>query len=147
MKSCVMFGHHDTPQEMLEKIKCAVEEIYLKHGIGIFYVGGYGSFDYLAGAAVKSVKKQFPDIKLYLLIPYHPAVKPVALLDGYDGSYYPPLEKVPRRYAIVKANQYMVKCCDAVICYARYPGNSKALLEYAKKREIDERLIIKNIGK
>lgn len=68
------------------------------------------------------------------------------LSEGYDGSYYPPLESVPQRFAIVKANQYMVKSCDAVICYARYPGNSKSLLEYAKKRAVKEKLIIKNLG-
>ena len=146
MQSCFMFGHRDAPLEIQEKMECVVEQLYLEYGISTFYVGGYGAFDRIAGAAVKAAKTRFPEIRLYLLIPYHPAVRPVVLSEGYDGSYYPPLESVPQRFAIVKANQYMVKSCDAVICYASYPGNSKSLLEYAKKREVKEKLIIKNLG-
>lgn len=146
MKSCFMFGHRIAPLEIREKIEYVVEQLYLEHGVSIFYVGGYGAFDRIAGAAVRAAKTRFPEIKLYLLIPYHPTVRPVVLSEGYDGSYYPPLESLPQRFAIVKANQYMVKSCDAVICYARYPGNSKSLLEYAKKRAVKEKLIIKNLG-
>ena len=146
MKSCFMFGHRDAPSEMQEKMEYVVEQLYLEHDVSIFYVGGYGAFDRMAGAAVKAAKARFPEIRLYHLIPYHPAVRPVLVSEGYDGSYYPPLESVPQRFAIVKANQYMVKSCDAVICYVRYLGNSKALLEYAKKRAVRENVIIKNLG-
>lgn len=146
MKSCFMFGHRDTPPETQQKIISAVERLYLKHGVTEFYVGGYGAFDRLAGAAVKDVKRRFPEMMLYLLIPYHPAARQVALPGGYDGSFYPPLENVPQRYAIVKANQYMVNTCDAVICYVRRPGNSKVLLTRAQNRGMKEPLIIENIG-
>lgn len=74
-----------------------------------FYVGGYGGFDQIAATAVKNAKQQHPDITLMLVLPYHPAERPIEKTPGYDGTYYPEgLEKTPRQFAIVKANQLMV---------------------------------------
>ena len=146
MKSCFMFGHRIVPDTIQEQLIQAVERLYQEKGVTIFYVGGYGMFDSCAAAAVKAVREQFPEISLYRVTPYHPAVRPVILPEGYDGSFYPPLEGVPQRYAIVRANQYIVKTCDAVICYVKHSGNSKALLEPALRREQNDQLIIENIG-
>ena len=146
MKSCFLFGHRDVPGGILDKLIRSVERLYLEENITIFYVGRYGMFDRYAGAAVKAVRKQFPEISLYQVTPYHPTVRSITLPDGYDGSFYPPLEKVPQRYAILKANQYMVKTCDAIICYVKHCGNSKALLELALRQKQNDQLIIENIG-
>ena len=145
MKSCFMFGHRDVPNGMQEKIARAVERLYCEEGITSFYVGRYGEFDRIAGAAVRTVQTRFPEIMLFLLLPYHPAERPAVTPAGYDGTFYPPIEKVPRRYAIVKANQYMVSSCDAIICLAKHPGNSRKLLEYAQRIAKYQRLIIENI--
>ena len=146
MKSCFMFGHRNVPATIQGQLMQAVERLYLEKGISIFYVGGYGMFDSYAAAAVKAVREQFPEISLYQVTPYHPALRPVILPEGCDGSFYPPLEGVPQRYAIVRANQYMVKTCDAVICYVKHYGNSKALLELAIRQAKEGQLIIENIG-
>lgn len=141
-----MFGHRDVSDAIQEKLEQAVERLYLEHDISVFYVGYHGMFDSYAGAAVKAVRKQFPKISLYCVIPYHPAVRPIELLEGYDGSFYPPLERVPPRYAIPKANQYMISVCGAVICYVKHCGNSKTLLNTAIKRAKNNQLILENIG-
>ena len=134
MKTCFLFGHADCPEDMLPKIEDAIENCYTK-GVTDFYVGNRGNFDRLAATAVKNVKGRHSDVRLYLLLAYHPAERPVALWDGCDGSYYPPLENVPRPFAIVRANRYMVDHSDALICYVRHIGNTKNLLEYAQKRK------------
>ena len=57
----------------------------------------------------------------------------------YDGTLYPPLEKVPRRFAISKRNEYMVNEADVVVAYVTYGwGGAATTLAYAKrkKREI-----------
>ena len=146
MKSCFMFGHRNVPDTIQEQLIQTVERLYMEKGITIFYVGGYGMFDSCAAAAVKAVRERFPEISLYRVTPYHLAVRPVMLPEGYDGSFYPPLEDVPQRYAIVRANQYMVKTCEAVICYVKHCGNSKALLELAIRHAQKDQLIIENIG-
>ena len=135
MKSCFLFGHRDAPQEIRPEIEAAVERLYRKKGITQFYVGHYGCFDALAGAAVKFMKARYGEIGLYLVIPYHPAVRPMEAPDGFDGTFYPPLENVPKRYAIVRANRYMVENSDAIICYVNRPGNTRELLEYAGRRK------------
>ena len=144
VKSCFMFGHGTAPQDILPRIEQAVEEHYTKHGITEFYVGSRGRFDSLAATAVKHVKQQHPEIKLFLVLAYHPSERPVQLSDGFDGSFYPPPENVPKQLAIVKANQYMVDTATTLICYVAHPGNTQTLLEYAAHRK--DGLIIENLG-
>lgn len=144
MKSCFMFGHADCPDNMLPKIEEAIVNCYSK-GVTVFYVGSRGRFDSLAATAVKRVKQQHSDIRLYLLLAYHPGERPVDLWGGFDGSYYPPLENVPRPYAIVRGNQYMVDNSDYLICYVKHIGNTRNLLEYAQRRK-KEGVHIENVA-
>lgn len=136
MKTCFLFGHADTPDNIMSSLDEAIESCY-SQGVTHFYVGNRGRFDGLAAAAVNRAKGHHPDIRLYLLLAYHPGERPVDLWGGFDGSYYPPLEGTPRQYAIVKANQYMVDTADTMICYVCHIGNTKNLLEYAQRRKRD----------
>lgn len=132
---CFLFGHRDAPASIQSKIEEAVERHYLEHGVGHFVVGRYGNFDRMAAGAVKAVKQRHSDICLSLLLPYHPAERPVETPPGFDGTLYPEgMDSVPRKFAIVRANQYMVKNADTVICYVKHFGNTRALLERAQKR-------------
>ena len=133
-----MFGHADAPDTIMPRLEQAIERYYSKDGITDFYVGNRGRFDSLAAAAVKRAKQRHGDIHLYLLLAYHPAERAVVLLSGFDGSYYPPLEDTPRQYAIVRGNQYMVDTTDFLICYVKHFGNTRNLLEYARKRKKED---------
>ena len=64
------------------------------------------------------------------------------------GSLYPDgLEHVPRRAAIVRANQYMVCHSDYLIAYdAGRIGNSRKLVEYARRREIKGQIHVENLA-
>ena len=106
-------------------------------GVTEFVVGNYGTFDQLAAKAVIAAKKQHPEITLSLLIPYHPAERPIVPPPGFDNTFYPPgMEKVPRRLSIVRANRYMVDHVDYMIAYVWHAAsNARTLLEYAQKRE------------
>lgn len=137
MKSCFMFGHADCPDSILPRIEQTVEDYYSKCGVSVFYIGNRGRFDGLAAAAVQRVKQRHSDIQMYLLLAYHPGERSVDLWGGFDGAFYPPLERVPRPYAIVRANRYMVDNADYLICYVRHIGNARNLLEYAQKRKRD----------
>jgi len=53
----------------------------------------------------------------------------------FDGTYYPEgAEYVPNAVAIRRVNEQMVQEADAVVCYVRHPGNSRDLLEYARRK-------------
>lgn len=81
-----------------------------------------------------------------LVLAYHPAEQPIEVPLGFDGTYYPPLEGIPRRYAIVRANQYMVKTADSLICYVRHHGNTRNLLDLATRLANTKDLQIKNLA-
>lgn len=146
MKSCFLFGHRDAPWELEPWIRKAVERHYQQYGVRQFYVGNHGSFDRMALSAVRAVKKIYPDLELYLVAAYPPFQRPDPLPDGFDNSFYPPLEGVPPRYAIMKANQYMVNVSDTIICYAAHFGNTRNLLESVEKRASGRDLLLENLG-
>ena len=145
-KVCFMFGHATTPYEAIPLIEAAAERQYQEHGIRTFIVGNRGSFDSYAATAVKHLKQKYDDVSLLLLLAYHPAERPVQLSEAFDGSYYPPLEGVPRQYAIVRANRYMVDAADSIICYVNQIGNTRKLLEQAQKRHMKEGIPIENVA-
>jgi len=145
MKSCFLFGNRDCPFSIIPKIQNSIEHLHVHHNINLFYVGSRGSFDQYAATAARRAKARYPEIQLFLVLAYHPAERPFTLPQGFDGSYYPPLENVPRQFAIVRANRYMLSTVDAAICCAHHVGNSRNLLAYALQREKKGELILKNL--
>lgn len=134
-KMCFLFGHRDAPPEILPDLEGAIERYYDQLGMREFVVGQYGRFDRLAAQAARSVRKRHEDMRLWLLLPYHPAERPVETPEGFDGTLYPDgMEGTPRRMAIVRANRRMLVRAEGVICYAARPGNSRRLLEEACRR-------------
>ncbi len=135
MKSCFLIGHRDAPEEILPALLEAIEGHITDLGVGEFIVGYYGAFDRLAARAFVCAKSRHPEIILMRLTPYHPAQRPVETPPGFDGTFYPPgMESIPRRYAIVRANRYMIDHVDYLIAYTWHPAsNAKNLVEYAMK--------------
>ena len=117
-KSCFFIGHREAGTEILPALEEAIEKHISEYGVTEFIVGHYGGFDCLAARAVISAKKCHPEIRLLMLIPYHPAERPVETPPGFDGTFYPPgMESVPRRFAIVRANRYVIDHTDYLLAY------------------------------
>ena len=135
-KSCFFIGHRETPDNVSPLLQEAVNKHIEDDGVTEFIVGHYGNFDYLAAKAVIAAKRLHPEIVLSLLIPYHPAERPIKKPKAFDNTYYPPgMEYVPRKLAIVRANRYMVDHVDFLIAYAWHPAsNARELVEYAEKK-------------
>lgn len=146
-KSCFFIGHRESSEEIYPALYAAVEQHIVEYGVTEFIVGHYGGFDRLSASAVKAAKQFYPDVKLILLLPYHPAERPIPTPDGFDGTFYPPgMEGVPRKVAIVRANRYIVDHVDYLIAYAWHPAsNARELLEYAKRREKRDLISITSI--
>ncbi len=105
----------------------------IEGGAGTFYLGGYGDFDGLAAAAVRRQKQTYPGIELILVLAY---LNRELDASRYDGTVYPPLEKVPPRYAIVKRNEWMVRESGVVISGVLHSwGGASKTLEYAQRRK------------
>ncbi|MGN0995185.1 MAG: hypothetical protein ACI4PD_08650 [Butyricicoccus sp.] len=136
--TCFFIGHRDAPDSVYVPLLAAVERHITEYGVRSFVVGHYGRFDALAARAVLDAKQRHPGVTLSLLLPYHPAERPVGLPDGFDGSIYPAgLERVPHRFAIVGANRRMAGTCGFLIAYAWQPGsNARRLADYARARQV-----------
>lgn len=135
--SCYFIGHREAGKDVFPLLVEAVEKHITEYGVTDFYVGHYGGFDRLAAQAVEEAKERHPVIRLTLVLPYHPAIRPISPPKGFDGTFYPwEDEKIPKRLAIIKTNQRMVDTCDYLITYAyHFLGGTGQIVEYAKKRE------------
>ena len=138
MRSCFFIGHREASSDILPVLSEAIEQHIVEFGVTEFIVGNYGRFDHMAAKAVIEAKDRHPGITLSMLIPYHPAERPVAPPHGFNNTIYPPsMEKVPRRLAIIRANRYIVDHVDYLIAYVWHPAsNARNLVDYANKREL-----------
>ena len=136
IKTVTFCGHSNLSYEeekALFPLICTEAEKLIKNGADTFLCGGYGSFDRLCATAVKELKGKYPHTTSILVIPYINRTYDENL---YDFSEYPPLEKVPPRFAISKRNEYMVQKSDAVIAYVKYSfGGASTTLSYAKRKK------------
>ena len=148
MKSCFFIGHRETGEGLLPLLAEAVEKHITEYSVTDFYVGHYGGFDRLAAQAVEEAKERHLKIRLTLVLPYHPAIRPINVPKGFDGSFYPwEDEKIPKRLAIIKTNQRMVDTCDYLITYAyHFLGGTGQIVEYARKREKRGQIHVENLA-
>lgn len=104
----------------------------IEGGATTFYLGGYGDFDALAASAVRKQKKTYPHIELTLVLAYLDRDIDTSY---YDDSTYPPLEKVPPRYAILRRNEWMVSASDVVVSGVTHSwGGAARTLEFAQRK-------------
>ena len=104
----------------------------IAEGADFFYLGGYGMFDALAFEVMREQKRAHPHITLALALPY---LDSKLSTDGYDEIIYPPLETVPKRYAIVCRNRWMVEMADYVVVYIEHDwGGAYKTYRYAKSK-------------
>ena len=126
-------GHRDVfdPEAVGAWLIETVEEL-IREGADCFYLGGYGQFDALAAAAVRKQKERYLEIRSVLVLPYLDRSFDAS---AYDETVYPPLENVPKRYAISRRNEYMIDRSDVVIAYVTHSfGGAYKTLCYAQRK-------------
>ena len=144
-KTCFFIGHRDAPVELRPLLAEAVERHISEYGVEEFIAGHYGRFDAMAASTVRAAKQQHPEISLVLLIPYYPYPYDT---DDYDATFYPPgMESIPKPFAIVRANEYMIRSADYLICYDRGQiGKTRDFVELARQREKRGLIHIENLA-
>lgn len=132
-------GHSQFSQsEEIEKWLFNVTQNLIEQGATTFYLGGYGALDSLAASVLREQKKHYPHIELILVLAYLNTGRGTS---GYDSTVYPPLETVPRRFAISHRNRWMVEAADVVVAYVLHDwGGAATTLRYAKQK--DRRIIL-----
>ena len=133
-------GHSDFlfSDDVKQQLKNILVSGIIKNPTCRFYLGEYGDFDSLCLRTLRELKKEFQDIELIFITPY--LDKNYSKLEfakyHYDDVIFPPLESVPRKFAILKRNEWMVDEADLVIAYVVYSwGGALKTLEYAKRKK------------
>ena len=102
-----------------------------------FFLGGYGGFDAFAYRCAKKYKAKHANAKIILVTPYIDKWledRKDYLQHAYDEIVYPNIENAPKKFAVIKRNEWMVNQSDYIFCYVEthYGGAYKTLL-YAFK--------------
>ena len=134
-------GHdeiRDNREELEDKVLSAIKD-YVKGNDVAFYLGGYGTFDWIALRACQKYKENHPASQLLFISPYYGEEyfeSKEMYIKECDDIVYPEVEKTPKRFAISKRNEWMVNKADYVIAYVNFSwgGASKTLL-YAVKHK------------
>ncbi len=127
-------GHNDTYDT--EKVGAWLEDVIrqlIDEGATHFYCGGHGGFDRLVSGVLQQEKKRSPHIQSILVLAY---LKENPYAVDYDSTYYPELELVPKRFAILKRNEIMVTESDVVVAYVTHGwGGAAKTLECAQRKK------------
>lgn len=142
MTVCTFAGHREVYQPMLDmKIEKAIRELLQTDSEFVFYVGGMGEFDSKSSCAVRSAKRQYPHLKisLVLVLPYMSNrlnTDKEYYKHFYDAVIIPEeLWGVHYKAAIQKRNRWMVDRADCLIaCLFRDFGGAYETVKYAKKQ-------------
>lgn len=147
MKSCFFIGHRETPESIAPLLANAIEKHITEKEVKEFIVGNYGAFDRMATRLLLEAKQKHPEISIMLLTPYLPTEKSRHVHDELIRYYPPDMEHVPKRFAIIRANRYVIAHCDYLIAYVWHPAsNARELLEYAQRRKNKGQIQIENLA-
>lgn len=117
-KACTFFGHRDCPETIKPKIRTAVIDLIENHGVTMFYVGNQGNFDRLVRSVLKEVTTAYPKVGYAVVLAYMPPTKVANLSEDFSDTMLPEgIEKVPKRYAILWRNKWMIEHADYVVTY------------------------------
>jgi len=141
-KRCCFAGHSKIyyTDEIYDNLVNHIEKLIIEENVLEFWVGNYGNFDGLSAKAVRCLKEKYADIQLNLVIPYL-----TSDINEYKELYYEKYENIlmadmpertPKKFQILKCNEYMVKKSDFIICYVQCSwGGASKTLEYAQKKK------------
>lgn len=127
-------GHRDVvcSDNLTRQLKFILCDLILE-GADTFLLGGYGTFDSMAAMAVRELKSTYPHIRSTLVLAY---LDRDYNEDLYDDTIYPPLERVPLRYAISQRNRWMVDTADVVVSYVIHSyGGAATTFRYAEQKK------------
>ena len=127
-------GHKDVDnRDLVKRWVTSVCRELIMQGADEFFLGGYGGFDLLCASVLCELKETHPQIRLVLVLPY---LQNRICVEGYDETVYPPLESVPKRFAISKRNEWMVQQSDILVAYVIHSwGGASKTLEYARRKK------------
>ena len=132
-QTATFIGHKECYGVSCEKVREEIIKL-IENGVTDFLSGGMGSFDWMCARIVFELKKNYPHIHNYLVIPY---LTFTILEEKYfDSIIYPEgFEKYHFKSAIPARNKYLVDNSAYAICYVTHGwGGDAQTFEKAVKK-------------
>lgn len=149
MKVACLSGHRRLPQDSTElqaNLEKAIIEL-IERGVVFFGNGGAVGFDALAATTVLKLKKDYPHIRLVMVLPCPPEQQSLKWNDEQKKRYYEILEQADKvrilspRYTdgcMLDRNRHMVNCSAYLICYLRqHSGGTFYTVNYAERKGLE----------
>jgi uncharacterized phage-like protein YoqJ len=155
-KTCAFLGNdydtilgrkcgHNTPTSLKERIKEEIINLIENEGVTEFLVGELGGYEIDAYDTVLEVQKEYPNIRVILVISKITELHEVGERDrcnkvekrGCDDFILPDRCATGyRRLSIVYRNRYIIEHTDFIIAYNKYEGRAYEFCEAAKGKGV-----------
>ena len=133
-KTCCFFGHREVTHNIRPKLTAIIKKLIAEEGVTGFYVGNQGQFDSMVYSVLKELKAKYPHIRYTVVLAYMPD-EHIKELYGEDTLYPDGLETVPKRFAISKRNDWMIKQSGFAVCYVyKITGGAAKFREKAEEK-------------
>lgn len=135
MKACTFFGHRECDGNIGDVLYDTLTALIEKKGVDTFYVGNQGLFDMHVRTVLKELKNKYPEIMYYVVLAYVPRTKIRFDVDYENHTLVPDgIEEVPKRFAIIRRNQWMLQKSEYVVAYVRHDwGGAAKFVAQARK--------------
>ena len=144
-QTCCFTGHRDIPQDQEQEIRRRLEGVlrcFIEKGIRYFGSGGARGFDLMAADVVLQLKKEFPHIRLIMVLPCRDQTRGWR---GEDIRYYESIlaqaDKVvyiQEKYSpdcMQKRNRHLVDYSFVCVAYCtRDTGGTANTIRYARQK-------------
>lgn len=140
--TATFIGHSECYGVDTETVKVEIIKL-IEAGVDEFLCGGMGQFDWMCAHIVYNLKKQYPHIRSYLIIPY--LTFTVSSREYFDDVVYlEGFEKYHFKAAIPARNKYLIENSSYALCYVTHTwGGAHQTYEKAVKKGLQTM----NLGK
>ena len=130
---CTFFGHSECYDLDAVELSNAIEAL-IQEGVDEFLVGHQGKFDAMVRKCLRSLQKQYPNIRYSVVLAYFPTEKR-QWEDAADTMYPEGLENIHPKFAIEWRNRYLVESAQVCLCYInRTFGGAYKFARLAQKK-------------
>lgn len=138
---CCFFGHRDAPDTIRGELENAIRQLLSECPDAEFLVGNQGHFDGIVLSALRKCREEFPSMTYHVVLAYMPGAKEEYPQYHEGETLYPEgLEHSPRRFAIARRNDWMLKESNIVVAYVRFYGGGAG--QFVRKAERQKKRII-----
>ena len=133
MASCCFFGHREVYEDIGESLERVICDLIERKKVKCFYVGNHGAYDRTVKRKLSEIKERYPEISYYVVLAYLP--KKGDEYKKIETIYPEGIERVPKKYAIIYRNNWMIDKSEYVVSYVKYETGGAANFQNIAKRK------------